>query len=293
MRHHQTDKADQAGRRDGRADAERRAQHQLKLDALDVEAQVTGLRLAQQHGIECRRATWQPQRHAQGDDQQRPQARIAGAVEAAQVPERQGAQGRVIGQVGEQTHAGTGHGRHRHTRQQQGGNVGLPVAAAEAIHHRRDDQATGEGADRQQVRLYRWRHATQQAAADDGEGGTQRGTAGDADQARVRQGVAEQPLHRHAGQRQYRAHGDAEQAARQADLTEDQLRLLRVTPVKRQPQQAHPGQQGIAQRQAHRPEGQGQPEHQHQQQQQTDQGRTRPENGRHGWVPAVCALTSG
>ncbi|MNN30949.1 hypothetical protein D3C81_1446160 [compost metagenome] len=169
----------------------------------------------------------------------------------------------------------------------------MPVAATEAIHHRRDDQATGKGAHRQQVGFDHRRQATEQAAADDGKGGTERSTAGHTDQTRIGQGIAEQPLHRHAGQRQYRPHGDAEQAARQANLPEDQLRLLRVTTVKWQPEQTHPAQQGIAQGQADRSEGQGQPEHQHQQQQQKDQRRTRPKNGRHELIPAVCALASG
>ncbi|MNN31909.1 hypothetical protein D3C81_1456150 [compost metagenome] len=140
----------------------------------------------------------------------------------------------------------------------------MPVATTKSIHHCRDDQATDEGAHRQQVGFDRRRQATEQAAADDGQGGTERRTTGHTDQARIGQGVAEQPLHCHAGQRQYRTDGDTEQTARQTNLTEDQLRLLRVATFQRQPEQAHPGQQGIAQGQADRPEGQGQPEHQDQ-----------------------------
>ncbi|MNX12493.1 hypothetical protein D3C86_422740 [compost metagenome] len=281
VRHHQTDEADQARRRYGGTDAQRCAQHQFEFDPLDVKTQVTRFRFAQQHRIQRRRATRQPQRHAHRHDQQWPQARVAGAVEAAQVPEGQGAQRGVIGQIGEQTDPGTGHGRHRHARQQHGGDVGLAVAAAEAIHHRRNDQATNEGADRQQIRLDGRRQTAQHAAADDGESGTERRTAGHADQTRVRQRVAKQPLHRHARESQYRTDRDAKQATRQADLTEDQFRLLRVATVNRQTEQTQSGQQGIAQRQADRPEGQGQPEHQHQQQTQGNQHRPWPNDSRH------------
>jgi hypothetical protein len=100
--------------------------------------------------------------------------------------------------------------------------------------------------------------------ADDGDSRTQRRAAGHPDQPRVRQRIAKQPLHGHAGQREHRTHRDAEQTARQANLTQNQLRLLAVASLHRQSEQPQPGQQCIAQRQADRPQGQGQPEHQQQ-----------------------------
>ncbi|MNJ72694.1 hypothetical protein D3C77_693900 [compost metagenome] len=53
VRYHQADKTDQASRSDGGTDTQGGAQHQFKLDPLDIEAQVAGLRFAQQQRIEC------------------------------------------------------------------------------------------------------------------------------------------------------------------------------------------------------------------------------------------------
>ncbi|MNF77761.1 hypothetical protein D3C84_599140 [compost metagenome] len=254
---------------------------------------MAGFGFTQQHGIERRCPPWQPQRYAHRHDQQWPQARVTGAVETAQVPEGQGAQGRVVSQVGEQTDPGTGHGGHRHARQEHGGDVGLAIPTAEAIHHCGDQQATGKGAHRQQVRFdCRWQ-PTHQAAADDGDGRTQCRAAGHADQARVGQGVAEQPLHGHPGQGQDRTDGDAEQTARQTNLPQDQLGLWRLAGLDWQAEQPQPGQQGITQRQADRPQGQGQPEHQQQQQTKGNQHHTWANHSRHRLISAVWPLASG
>ncbi|MCY1443628.1 hypothetical protein D9M71_600540 [compost metagenome] len=89
VRHHQADETDQAGCGHGRTHPQRRAEHQLQFDPLDIEAQMAGFGLTEQHGIERRRTTWQPERYTHRHDQQWPQTRIAGAIEAAQVPESQ------------------------------------------------------------------------------------------------------------------------------------------------------------------------------------------------------------
>ena len=91
VRHHQADKADHPGRRHRRADTQRRAKHQFPFQPLDRDAQVARLGFTEQQGIQRLGAARQPQRHGQRHQQQRPQPRIAGTVEAAEVPEGQGA----------------------------------------------------------------------------------------------------------------------------------------------------------------------------------------------------------
>lgn len=108
------------------------------------------------------------------------------------------------------------------------------------------------------------------------------------DQPWIGQRVAEQALHRHPGQRQHRAHGQAEQGPRQADLAEDHFRLGQARSIERQPGQAQRGAQGIAQRQADGTEGEGQPEDQHERNpQRTEQ--CAGTNNRFQWAASVLS----
>ncbi|MNE58782.1 hypothetical protein D3C80_1538350 [compost metagenome] len=167
MRHHQTDEADQPRRRHCGTDAQRGAQHQLDLQPLDVEAEMTGLRLAQQQGIQRIDPARQPAGHQQGDQQQRPESWIAGAIEAAQVPEGQGTQGRVIGQVGKQADQRAGQGGQCDTGEKHGRHAGLAVVAAKTIDQPGHAQTAAEGAGREQVRRERLRQTTESSAEDD------------------------------------------------------------------------------------------------------------------------------
>jgi len=128
VRHHQADEADHPRCRHRRTHAQCGAEHQFALEPLDIDPEMSGLGFAEQQCIQCLRPSRQPQRHASAHQQQRPQARIAGAIEAAQVPERQCAQGGVIGQVGKQAHRRAGERREGDTGEQHGRDMGLAVA---------------------------------------------------------------------------------------------------------------------------------------------------------------------
>ncbi|VVN72378.1 hypothetical protein PS685_05110 [Pseudomonas fluorescens] len=195
VRHHQPDKADHPGRRDRRADTQRRAEHQLALEPFHIDAQVTGLRLPQQQRIQRLGPARQPQRHAHRDQQQRPESRIAGAVQTAQVPECQGAQGRVIGEIGKQTHSRTSQGCQGNARKQHHRHIGLTVAPAQPIHQRRHPQTTDKRTQRQQVRAHHFRQPAKSSPADNRDRRPEGGATGYADQPRIGQRVAKQPLH--------------------------------------------------------------------------------------------------
>ncbi|MNC39846.1 hypothetical protein D3C75_885250 [compost metagenome] len=183
------------------------------------------LRLAEQQRIQGRGPPRQPQRHAAADQQQRPQPRITGTVEAPEVPERQGAQGGIVGQVAEQTDAGAGQRTQGDAGQQHGRHAGLAVASAQPVDQRGHPETAGEGAGRQQPGQQPGRRAAEQGAADNRQRRAQRRAAGHPHQPRIGQRVAEQALHGHPAQRQHRAHHQGEQRPRQTDLADDQLGL--------------------------------------------------------------------
>ncbi|MNG02768.1 hypothetical protein D3C84_858110 [compost metagenome] len=143
--------------------------------------------------------------------------------------------------------------------------------ASQAIDQHGHPQAAGEGEDRQQIRRECLWQAAHGGAADYGQGAAQGSAAGHPHQSGIGQRVTEQTLHGDAGQCQHRAHGQPEQGAWQADLTEDQLRLLQPLAGKWQAGQAQRGAQGLAQGQADRPQRQGQPERQQQENAQCDE----------------------
>ena len=103
--------------------------------------------------------------------------------------------------------------------EQERRNRGAALTRGETVEHGRGRKRAEEGGDRQRCERQRDRRCRQQPIADhDGEGGRERRAAGDADQARLGQRIAEQPLHDGAGRREHRAdhagHGDARQPDR-------------------------------------------------------------------------------
>ncbi|MNT04261.1 hypothetical protein D3C72_1388330 [compost metagenome] len=187
---------------------------------------MTSLGFPEQQGIQRFGATWQPQRHAGADDQQWPQPRVTSAVETAEIPERQRAQGRVIRQISEQPHRRTGQRRQCDARQQHGRDVGLAITATQSIHQRRHAEAAEKRADRQQIRPEPFRQAAKKSTADNRNRCAQCRAAGNTDQSRIGQRITKQALHRHAGQRQHTAHCQSQQRSRQTNLPKDQFSLL-------------------------------------------------------------------
>src|SRR5690606_36627941 len=206
----------------------------------------------------------QPQGHAHRYHGQRPQPRLAGTVQAAEVPEGQGAQGGVVGDVGEQPDDGPGQGGQRYPGQQHGSDLGLAVQPPQSVDQRGDQQPPGKGGGGQHVRLQGQRQSQPARQPDNHQRRPQCRAAGDADQPWIGQRVAEQPLHGYLGQRQHGADHQPQQGTRQTDLADDQLGLgLGVGQVDADRPEQCP--QGIGQRQADRPQRQRQPDRQQQQ----------------------------
>ena len=123
------------------------------------------------------------------------------ATERAEQPEGNVAQLPVVGDEHQKADAGIGDGRDGKTCQQEDGDRGAAVAAGDSIKQRGGEQRSHECGDRQQLQLQEAEARAPCAVGDhDGGGGRERAAAGDADQRRVGEGIAEQALHDGAGE---------------------------------------------------------------------------------------------
>src|SRR6478735_9150792 len=107
--------------------------------------------------------------------------------------------------------------------------VSAPASAPSAtpagrneIEGQRRNQAAAESAEREGCKGQLHRQAGEKAVTEhDGRSRCQAGAGGDADEAGIRERIAEEPLHQGSGNRECGANEGAEQHAREADIEDD------------------------------------------------------------------------
>ena len=224
MRDDDADEADHAGHGHGGADAGSRRDDDQALGGFHVDAEVEGLRLAQQQAVERAHQPRQHQAGQQREGQDRHHFRPAGAGQAAEHPQREVAQLAVVAGKGDEPRERAAEGAERNAGKQQCAGRQLALPADDRHQQGGGGESAAEGGEGQRVDAERpGPRGGQPVAQRDRRHGCQRGSRGDADQARIGQRIAEHALHHGAGDSQRRADEGTEQQPRQADVEEHQL----------------------------------------------------------------------
>ena len=250
--HDDADEADPARDGDRRAGGGGDGQHGEVLGLLHGDAEMHRRGLA--HGQPVERAAkgagadqGQQDQRAGGDD-----LGPGGAGQRAHLPECQVAQLLVVGGVDEDARQRPGQRRQREARQQHGRHRGAAAMGGDAIEQHDREPASGEGGDGHEVHARdRLDRGGQRGAEYDGADRAKACAGADADDARIGQRVAEEPLKHGARDRQRRPHQQAQQGAGQADVEQHHAfelgqRLARGHVPQRRPERGARGADGQA-----------------------------------------------
>ena len=219
--HHQPDEADQPGEGDARRHRDRREHDGNPLHRLHPHAEVERLRLPQQERVKrAGEKAEQQRRHADQGKHDR-QLRPARAGQAAQRPEGDVAHLPVIRHEDQQAGQRARERVDRDPGEQKRRDRGDAAHRAEPRHEQCRAEPAREGRGRQQPQAEQpGRHAEQAAAEHDRRDGGECRAGRDADQPRIGERVAEQPLHRRPGGAQPGADQRRHQHARGAHHAE-------------------------------------------------------------------------
>ncbi|EAU68646.1 hypothetical protein STIAU_6047 [Stigmatella aurantiaca DW4/3-1] len=182
-----------------------------------------GLPLAQQQQVE-RLGLAQQQHESQQQGQHGHPHRLPGSTaQAPQVPEGDGPELGIGGDVGEQADARPRPGVDGNARQQYPRRVRAARGHSQFVRQQRGAERAHEGRGRDGHPVQRPQVMGQHRVEDDGCHGPQRRARGCAQKPRLHDGVAEQGLQGRPTHRQQRAHEGAQQQPRQPDVQDDGL----------------------------------------------------------------------
>lgn len=217
--HDQADERDDAGERHTGRRQQGSGGDEHPADPLDVQPEVACRSLAQGQQVEAARM---PQRDTQTDGGQRcgdSDGGPGGVVEAAQVPERHGRAGIVVGQVHQQSDHSSGHRVDGDAGQQERHHLGAATGPGQAVDEEGGREPTSEGGDGGRPGA-----EPGQAERDDGERADS-GAGTDADDCRLGQRVAEYALHDGSSAAERGSDDHAEEHAWEAHLPQRRVAL--------------------------------------------------------------------